>query len=375
MSIKQRLIVSNIAMIIIPFVLFLLIELIAGYVLFYVIDHPEGGVNQEWFATIRIAGLLTAITVANAIITYMVSRSILRPIRMLTLAAKKIAEGQLDFSLNPTSKDEIGELALIFEHMRSKLLEARKLQERYEENRKQLMASISHDLSTPMTSIKGYARGILDGIAMSPDKTAHYAGIIYSNATLMEKLIDELFLYTKLELNKVTMVMEEIDLRAYLGDYIEEHTYELQQDGGTVHFQYDPAQEYIVWADRDQLRRVVGNIVQNSLKYMDKEEKWMEVRLLSDPDQVRVEIEDNGVGIAAEALPHIFDSFYRTDEARSSSTGGSGLGMAIVKQMIEAHGGSIQVASTVGMGTTVSFSLHKSGKGGEPGAENLDHRG
>lgn len=373
MSIKKRLILSNIAMIVVPFVLFLLIELIAGYVLFYVLDRRLEGADQELFTTIRIAGLLVAITVSNALITYIVSKSILEPIRLLTLAAKQIAEGRLDFSLQTVGKDEIGELASIFEHMRGKLLEAKKLQERYEENRKQLIASISHDLRTPMTSIKGYARGIVDGIVESPERTAHYANIIYSNANTLETMIDELFLYSKLDLNKVPMLLEEIDLRAYMNDYVEELAFSLMQEGGGVAFKHNPADSYMVLADRDQLRRVVGNIVQNSLKYMDKEEKKMEVRLVSEQNRVRVEIEDNGIGIASESLPYIFDSFYRTDNARSSSTGGSGLGMAIAKQIIEAHGGTMEAASTLGAGTTICFSLNKAERRGTEGAEHIDH--
>jgi histidine kinase len=373
MSIKKRLILSNIAMILVPFALFLLIELIAGYVLFYVLDRRLEGADQELFTTIRIAGLLIAITVSNALITYIVSKSILIPIRMLTLAAKQIADGRLEFSLQSVSKDEIGELASIFEHMRGKLLEAKKLQERYEENRKQLVASISHDLRTPMTSIKGYARGIVDGIVESPERTVHYANIIYSNANTLETMIDELFLYSKLDLNKVPMLLEEIDLRAYMNDYVEELAFSLMQEGGKVTFKHHPAESYMVLADRDQLRRVVENIVQNSLKYMDKEEKMMEVRLVSEQNQVRVEIEDNGTGIASESLPYIFDSFYRTDTARSSSTGGSGLGMAIAKQIIEAHGGTMEAASTLGAGTTICFRLNKAERRGTKGAENIDH--
>ncbi|PYI53408.1 sensor histidine kinase [Paenibacillus flagellatus] len=361
MSIKKKLILSNIAMIVVPFAMFLLIEFIAGYILFYALERNFQA-DLQLFTTIRVTGLLVAITVSNAIITTVVSRSILRQVGMLTKAAKEIAQGNLAFSLTASSNDELGELASLFERMRGKLLEAKELQSKYEENRKELIASISHDLRTPMTSIKGYARGIMDGVAHSPDKVEHYARIIYMNAGAMEKMIDELFLYSKLDLQKVPMVLEEVDLRPFLADYLEELRYTFEPDGGQTIFKYNRDESYVVMADRTQVRRVVENIVQNSLKYMDKQPKVIEVRLSSEPGQVRVEVEDNGSGISAESLPHIFDSFYRADAARNSSTGGSGLGMAIAKQIIEAHGGQIGAASEIGSGTTIFFRLNKPGR-------------
>lgn len=360
MSIKKKLILSNIAMVIVPFAMFLLIELIAGYILFYALERNFQA-DLQLFTTIRVTGLLIAITVSNGIITTVVSRSILRQVGALTKAAKEIAQGNLTFSLTASSNDEIGELASIFEHMRGKLAEAKELQSKYEANRKELIASISHDLRTPMTSIKGYARGILDGVAHSPDKVEHYTRVIYINACSMEKMIDELFLYSKLDLHKVPMLLEEVDLQAFLADYLEELSYTLEPDGGQTIFKYNRDESYVVMADRAQLRRIVENIVQNSLKYMDKQTKVIEVRLSSEADRVKIELEDNGSGISPESLPYIFDSFYRADAARSSSTGGSGLGMAIAKQIVEAHGGRIWAASEMGSGTTISICLNKPG--------------
>ena len=377
MSIKQRLILSNIAMVLIPFGLFILIELIAVYVLLIIMDHRWGGADSVVFTTIRITGLLFAITVSNGVITYYISKTILVPVRKLAQAAEQIALGNLEFSLSNPGKDEIGELTAIFERMRGKLLEARELQRKYEDNRKQLIASISHDLRTPITSMKGYARGILDGVARSPEKLEHYAQIIYTNANAMEKLIEELFLYSKLDLDQVPMQLERIDVRNYVADYVEELQFSLEPSGVRLRCSAPPGSmtdAYIVLADRDQLRRVVDNIVQNSLKYMDKPEPSIEVRLHAGEDVVTVEIEDNGIGIAPESLPYIFDSFYRADAARSSATGGSGLGMAIARRIVEAHGGRIWAASEPGAGTTISFRLNKPGRGGDAlHAEHIDH--
>lgn len=359
MSIRKKLVLSNIAMIVTPIALFLLVEMIAVYILLYT---GEGGLDSsdlERLTPIRVTTLLLAIAAANGVITYVVSKSILQQVRLLTQAAKEIAQGNLDFSMPVKSSDEIGELASIFEQMRGKLLEARELQTKYEENRKELIVSISHDLRTPMTSIKGYSRGIIDGVARSPDKVEHYAKTIYQNAGVMEKMINELFLYSKLDLKKVPMQLEAVDLRSFLSDYLEELDDRLKREGGRVAFTYRPEESYVVMADRSQIRRVVENIVQNSLKYMDKPEQSIEIRLVSETNRVKVEIEDNGIGIAPDALPYIFDSFYRADEARNSSTGGTGLGMAIAKQIIEAHNGEIGASSVLHRGTVVYFYLNK----------------
>lgn len=366
MSIKKMLILSNIAMIVVPILLFLLIEMASAFVFFYILDLRMEGAGLKLFSTIQVTGLLFAVTVSNGVITYLVSKRILEPVRMLTQAAKEISQGNLEFSPVPAGKDEIGELTSIFERMRGKLLEAKELQEKYEENRKELIANISHDLRTPMTSLKGYARGILDGVAQTPEKIEHYAQIIYTNATTMEKMIDELFLYSKLDLNQVPMVLEEVDLQRYFADYLEELGFALEQAGVRITYSYQPGDSFVVLVDRDQLRRVLENVFQNSLKYMNKVVKEIQVRLVSEPSRVRIEIEDNGPGIAEESLPYIFDRFYRADAARSSSTGGSGLGMAIAKQIIEAHGGRIGASSVAGKGTTISFILNKPRGGGGP---------
>jgi len=364
MSIRKKLILSNIAMVVAPFALYLFIEIIAGYIFVHRLNRQLVGDDLRWFMTVQILGLIFAIAVSNGAITYLVSRSILRPVRMLSRAAKEISHGNLAFTVSTTGKDEIGELASVFEQMRMKLLEAKQLQAKYEANRKELIASISHDLRTPMTSIKGYSRGILDGVARSPEKVEHYAHIIYSNAVMMEKMIDELFLYSKLDLNQVPMYLEALDVTRFFLEYIDESEPALKQAGIRVVFPHDADTSCMVWADRTQLRRVVDNIVQNSLKYMEKATKTIEIRVSSERNEAKVEIEDNGIGIAAASVPRIFESFFRADEARNSSTGGSGLGMAIAKHIIEAHGGRIGAASTEGRGTIIFFYLMKAAGGG-----------
>ncbi|WP_404450994.1 HAMP domain-containing histidine kinase [Virgibacillus necropolis] len=359
MSIKKRLIFSNIAMIIIPIVFFFFIEIIGGFVLFYLFNGEPEGKQLNMFLTYRFIGLLLVLVITNGLLTYFVSKSIINPVKNLSVAAQEISEGNLDFSIESTNKDELGQLSKTFEVMRLKLKEAEEVHVRYEENRKELIATISHDLKTPMTSIKGYVKGIRDGVANNPEKMERYMDTIYTKANDMDQLIDELFLYSKLDLQRIPFQLEEIDLHNYLTDFIEELRFDLEQNGGTVSYDADLEDSYVVKADREKLKRVVTNIVQNSLKYMDKDWKEIQVSLQSESDQVVVKITDNGSGVDEEAIPFIFESFYRTDSSRNSTTGGSGLGLAIVKRIIDDHGGAIWAESELGEGTSIYFTLKK----------------
>lgn len=253
------------------------------------------------------------------------SKSILTPIEKLSTATKKISEGNLDFNIHSNKSDELGNLINTFEMMRTELKKSKEAQLQYEKNRQQLIASISHDLRTPLTSIKGYIMGLKDGVANTPEKLNRYMDIIYQTANDMDQLIDELFLYSKLELDKVPFHYEKVDLYAFFADFIEELNLQLENENGTAKLLANKSDDLIAYADREKLKRVVMNIVQNSRKYFDKENNEIAVILTTNSNEVTVEIKDNGSGIQKEEIPYIFDRFYRTDSSRNTSTGGSGL--------------------------------------------------
>ncbi|WP_139491821.1 sensor histidine kinase [Brevibacillus dissolubilis] len=307
--------------------------------------------------------LIGLLVLTNSMLTYFVSRSIVRPIDQLKEAAQQISEGNLDFRLEATTKDELGQLTHAFEVMREKLQESIRIQLQYEENRKELIANISHDLKTPITAIKGYVEGIRDGVANTPEKLGRYVQTISTKANDLDHMIDELFLYSKLDLNRLPFEFETLNLRDYMQDYLEELQFELDKRQVQLAFDVQQGATYLVTADREKLKRVLINIVQNSLKYMDKADKrldiWLSAKAGTDEEDgtVTLEIQDNGPGIEAENLPYIFDRFYRTDQSRNSLTGGSGLGLAIVKRIIEEHGGTIGATSQIGQGTRVIITL------------------
>lgn len=305
---------------------------------------------------------LLILVITNGLLTYFVSKSIIKPINSLKTAAAYIKNGYLDHPISPIRNDEIGQLTQAFEEMRLQLSESQSIQKLYEENRKELITHISHDLKTPITSIKGYVEGIRDGVADTPEKRERYIQTVYTKAVHMDHLIDELFLFSKLDLGKLPFHFEEMNLKFYLEDYIEELIFDLEKQKVQIDLQYDPKGNYSILADRDKLKRVLANIVDNSLKYMEKEQKKINLSLHSSDHQVFLEIADNGPGISAEALPYIFNQFYRAEKSRNQTTGGSGLGLAIARMIVEEHGGTIQMESTLQVGTkiTIALPLHTS---------------
>jgi signal transduction histidine kinase len=311
------------------------------------------------YFSILIISLLLILVLTNGLLTYFVSRSIVMPLKALRRAAEQIKEGNLEYVVKSESKDEIGELFAAFEQMRGKLKHSVHLQLQYEENRKELISNISHDLKTPVTSIKGYVEGILDGVADTPEKLDKYIKTIYAKATDMDRLIDELFLFSKLDLHNLPFHFEKVDLVSFLKDCTEELYFDMDEKG--ISLTLDPAKQasYMVAADREKLKRVILNVLENAVKYMDQPQGLITIRLTEQEDWVLVQIQDNGHGIPAESLPHIFERFYRADPSRSSNSGGSGLGLAIVKQIIEGHGGEIRATSEIGVGTSIYFTLKK----------------
>jgi histidine kinase len=300
------------------------------------------------------------IILTNGLLTYFMSRNIIRPLRELQNATEQIKAGNLDFQIAIHSKDELGKLAEAFEEMRSRLKESLETQMQYETNRKELIAGISHDLKTPVTSVKGYVEGILDGVAVSQDKLQHYLKTIQSKTNSLDKLIDELFLFSKLDLGKLPFQFERVQLQELVRDFYQELQLELSENDTVLRFEVDFRQPVWVMADREKLARVIRNLVDNSLKYMPNQAEHRIVLGIKDgPEEATVWVGDNGRGISSADLPFIFDSFFRADRARNTDTDGNGLGLAIAKRIITEHKGRIWAESNLGHGTTISFSLPK----------------
>ena len=309
---------------------------------------------KDMILTATIILVFTALSVG-----LWIYRSIAVPLVKLRKATQNIKEGNLDFVLEVEGKDEFSQLCQDFEEMRKRLKESTEEKILMDKENKELISNISHDLKTPITAVKGYVEGIMDGVADTPEKMNRYVRTIYNKTNEMDHLINELTFYSKIDTNRIPYTFSKIHIADYFDDCVEELNLELDaQHVDLTYFNYledDP----IVIADAEQIKRVINNIVSNSIKYMDKSHKVINIRLRDVGDFVQVEIEDNGKGIATKDLTKIFDRFYRTDASRNSTRGGSGIGLSIVKKILEDHGGKVWATSKEGVGTTMYFVLRK----------------
>jgi len=306
-----------------------------------------------------IVSIVIILVFTACMLSAWIHTSLMKPIKKLQMAAQNIKEGNLDFTIEAEGNDEIGELCKDFEEMRQRLKESTEEKMRAEQESKTLISNIAHDLKTPITAVKGYAEGILDGVADSPEKRDKYLRTIYNKASEMDTLINELTLYSKIDTNRIPYNFAKINVSDYFNDCIEELGLDLEaKNVGLAYFNYTD-EETLIIADPEQLRRVINNIVGNSCKYFDKQKGLINIRIKDVGDFIQVEIEDNGRGIAARDLPYIFDRFYRTDASRNSATGGSGIGLSIVKKIVEDHGGKIWATSKESIGTVMYFVIRK----------------
>ena len=243
--------------------------------------------------------------------------------------------------------------------MRKRLKESAEENMAYDRENKELISNISHDLKTPITAVKGYVEGIMDGVANTPEKMDRYIKTIYNKANEMDRLINELTFYSKIDTNRIPYTFSKINVASYFNDCKEEIALDLADKNiDLAYFNYVD-EDVMIIADAEQLKRVINNIIGNSVKYIDKPKGYINIRIKDAGDFIQVEIEDNGKGIAVKDLPLIFDRFYRADSSRNSALGGSGIGLSIVRKIIEDHGGKIWANSKLGTGTIMFFVIRK----------------
>ena len=303
--------------------------------------------------------IILVLVLTAAVMTIWIYKGIINPIAKLKIATQNIKEGNLDFTIEAESADEIGELCRNFEQMRQRLKETTEENISSEKENRILISNIAHDLKTPITTVKGYAEGIMDGVADTPEKQKKYIRTIYNKANEMDRLINELTLYSKIDTNRIPYNFKKLNVADYFSDCIEEIGFELEAaDIGLAYYNYADEKTVII-ADPEQLKRVISNIIGNSVKYMNKSKGFINIRIKDVGDFIQVELEDNGQGIPVRDLPYIFDRFYRSDASRNSSTGGSGIGLSIVKKIIEDHGGKIWATSKENTGTIMYFVIRK----------------
>ncbi len=313
----------------------------------------------EQFFVDMLFSIVIVLIFSACLLVVWIYRGVMGPLKKMRAATENIKEGNLDFELCPEADDELGQLCMDLEDMRKRLKSNAEEKVVFDRENKELISNISHDLKTPVTAIKGYAEGIMDGVADTPEKMERYIRTIYNKAEEMDTLINELTFYSKIDTNRIPYNFNIISVNEYFNDCAEDLSLELESKNVEFGFFNYVDKGIKVIADAEQIKRVVHNIINNSLKYMDKPKAKINLRVKDVGDFIQVEIEDNGKGIAAKDLPNIFDRFYRSDASRNSSKGGSGIGLSIVKKIIEEHGGKIWATSREETGTTMYFVLRK----------------
>lgn len=227
-----------------------------------------------------------------------------------------------------------------------------------EEYRRNFIGNVSHELKTPIFNIQGFLETLLDGGLDDPQLTERYLQRAAKNAERLQIIVDDLLTIGKLESGKFTLDLETFDLKDFIDDVLEDMEISARERNIKLGFKEGAANHFMVKADMESIRKVLMNLIGNAIKY-GNQNGFAKIGCYDMADYILIEISDNGIGIAAEHLPHLFDRFYRIDKARTRQEGGSGLGLSIVKHIIEAHHQTINVRSTLDVGTTFAFTLAK----------------
>lgn len=291
---------------------------------------------------------LIIITITNAILSSKVSKSLIVPLELLSYGAEQIKEGNLDFDMSYESDDEFSKVCSEFDEMRIRLKGSIEKQLKYEENRKELIVGISHDLRTPLTAVKGYVQGLRDGVAKTPEKQKKYLDTIYTKTNDINSLVESLFIFSKLDTGSFPFNFQQVDISNYVEDFYNLVKEEFIGKGIKIYFE-SHCKNNKVKIDCKEMNRVFLNILENSVKYKKNNIGLVKLKLYEKENSVVIEIADNGKGVSDDELSNLFISFYRADSSRTNPSEGSGLGLSISKHIVEAHGGEIIAENTKGL--------------------------
>ena len=362
MRLRTKLLWTGIIMVVIPLIL-----IVVAYIGIDRIFRGQAEVYAPEVMPSMIFTLFMALAlilvITALILTFWIREGFFKPIEALSTAMSHIRDGELDYAVAIGENDdiEVADLYRSYESMRLRLKESADEKMRHEQQNKELISNISHDLKTPITAIKGYAEGLLEGVADTPEKQMRYVRTIYNKAGDMDTLINELTLYASIDSDRIPYNFHVLNVGEYFGDCVEEVGVDMDSKDIRINYSNLTSPDTEIIADAEQLKRVINKIISNSVKYLERDDGTgvIDIRILDEVDAVRIEIEDNGRGIAQKDIPHIFDRFYRTDAARGTKTGGSGIGLSIVRKIIEDHGGYIWATSHEGEGTCMHIVLRK----------------
>jgi signal transduction histidine kinase len=367
MTIKRRLSISNILMIALPIALFLIFCTLMSFMLIRVVGTLDGDTNEMTFlaenseyvplfiaaAVFMLLLMIAAIFFTNRMLTRRVVKSVTTPLDTLSYGVGQITGGNLSFRLDYLGKDEFSPVCAAFNEMAERLQKSEESRRKDEESRRELIAGISHDLRTPLTSIKAYVEGIEKGVAQTPEQQKKYLDTIKGKTADLENIINKLFLFSKLDTNDFPVNMETADIGGLIVEMVEGLTEEYQNKGlrFVMERSLSPA---FVRIDKTLLQNVILNILENSAKYKTAEIGIVSVVCTTENGYAKIRLSDNGGGVSEDAIPKLFDVFYRADPSRGAN--GNGLGLAISAKIIKQMGGKISAETTNG-GLAINIDL------------------
>ncbi|WP_344056267.1 HAMP domain-containing sensor histidine kinase, partial [Prauserella halophila] len=311
------------------------------------ITEPNGDAAGPDLSTVGVdnivwtAAAVLAVTIGVAALA---ASRLVRPIHAITSAARRMGDGDRSARAETSARGEIGELAAAFNTMSQRI-------ETSEHQRRTMVSDVAHELRTPLVNVRGWLEATQDGVA---DLDPQLVASLLDETVLLQHLIDDLQDLALADAGELRVHPEPVELRALVEQVAAAHRAAAEARGVELSVRIDDDPE--LSADPTRLRQSLGNLVSNAIRHTPRD-GTVQLRTRAAGDEVRIDVSDTGSGIDAESLPHVFDRFWRADKSRSRSSGGSGLGLAITHQLIDAHGGRIDVDSTVGAGTVLTVHL------------------
>jgi two-component system sensor histidine kinase SaeS len=310
---------------------------------------------------ILLLGLLVFSVGIAVFVALILAEPTIQSVRELLAAAKRMSGGDLDIRVKARSRDEVGEIGQAFNEMAHRLEEGQSRQQELERARRDLVTAVSHDLRTPLASVRAMVESMSDGVVADPDTVKRYLRTTLSEVDSLSQLVDDLFELSQIDAGMLQLHIEAASIDDLISDTLESMRAQAAARelnlGGNVE-----GQPLSVLMDTRRVQRVLYNLVQNSIRHTPRDGTIF-VRARDAGKDIEVEVADTGEGISDKDIPHVFNRSYRADQSRSRGSGGAGLGLSIAKGIVEAHGGQIWVESNEGRGSKFAFTLPK----GKPG--------
>ena len=377
-TVRQRLTRSNIYMFLVPLLIAALLLLLGGGIALYILETnylPRLGLSLlemhmtleqyeaalsdfEVFLWIYLGAVGTALLLTifftNVYLTRSLFRHISEPLDELVAGVERIQQGDLDSPIAYTGGDEFKAACDAVDLMAAKLKAALEDEQRRTQSRKELIAGMSHDLKSPLTSIRAYSEALRDGVAATPELRQRYIETVCRKEQEIEGMVNRLFEFSKLDLSELPLDMHTVDAKATVDAVAADYTAAADIDTAAL-------AGHTVLADESQLRRIAKNIIDNAVKYSGRERVRIAISAEAEGDAVTLRFADDGRGVDDGQLDKLFDVFYRADPARERGTEGSGIGLAVVRKAAEEMGGSAAAEKSPLGGLCISVTLKKGG--------------